>query len=97
MEPNSEAERTGVTENADRVDLLVEELCSEARAACGGSTDEWSPFRSESIYRAVMEAVREQEERKRRSWVAKLIRFANRLATPVSTLWHPRAARSLVR
>ena len=96
MEANSEAERTGAIGSTDRVDILVEELCREARATYSVGADESFPIRAEAIYRAMMETVREQEERRLRSWGARLGRFANRLAAPVSAMWNSRTARSLV-
>ena len=96
MEANSEAVRTGGIGSADRVDLLVEELCREARATYSAGADESFPFRADTIYQAVMRDVREREERRQRLWSARLMRFANRLAAPVSALWNSRIARSLV-
>ena len=105
MDLNDKVEKAGVMGGEggvghDRVPPelagIILALREEARIAYLARSEESMKRSADAIYRGVLEKLRQEEERRRRSWSARMIRFLNRVAAPAAALWNSRAMRSLV-
>ena len=105
MDLNDKVEKVGVIGNqggagkagvpTELVDIIAG-LREATRAASMARSEGSMRLRADAIYRGVMEKLQKEEERRRKSWSARMIRFLNRVAASAAGLWNSRAVRSLV-
>ena len=79
----------------DPVEVLIEQLRREARAA-DLARAESRQKRMEAMYQAILKSLREDDERRRNSWLAKAMRRFAALGAMASAVWNSRAVRTLV-